>query len=238
MPFNVANFNSAISKSSIAHTSQFEGFIVGGPGSYSRSGKIRPDVLSRFGVENGMRFRIESVNLPGRTLTTLDQNYNGPPRAIPFRFNVMPVSMSIILSKDMREREAFMKWQDFFVGHYRTGDGTGFPGFFDTRYYEEGIGRIQILQYSYPLADSKGKTSGAEYELQTIVTLHEAFPISVNDIQMAWSDEGYAKLQVEIRYRYATEFNKNFGSQADFNSTKDVKDYNRLIKDVPGAFGL
>ena len=86
--------------------------------------------------------------------------------------------------------------------------------------------------------EGEGETSGAEYELQTIVTLHEAFPISVNDIQMAWSDEGYAKLQVEIRYRYATEFNKNFGSQADFNNTKNVKDYNRLVKDVPGAFGL
>ena len=55
MPFNVAKFNSAINKSSIAHTSQFEGFIVGGPGSYSRSGKIRPDVLNRFGIENGIK---------------------------------------------------------------------------------------------------------------------------------------------------------------------------------------
>jgi hypothetical protein len=237
MPFNIADFNAAISKSSIAQTSHFEGMIVGGPGTYSKSGKIRPNALGRSGVESGMRFRIESVNLPGRTLVTLDQNYNGPVRALPYRFNVQPVSMSIILSKDMREREAFMKWQDFFIGHYRTGDGTGFPGFFDTRYYEEGIGRIQILQYSYPLADARGNTSGAEYELQTTVTLHEAFPISVNDIQMAWTDEGYAKLQVEIRYRYATELNKNFGSQADFNNNKNVKDYNIFVKNNPGSFG-
>lgn len=245
MPFNIAEFNSAISKSSIAHTSHFEGFIVGGPGTYSRSGQIRPNALGRSGVESGMRFRIESVNLPGRTLVTLDQNYNGPVRALPYRFNVQPVSMTIILSKDMREREAFMKWQDFFIGHYRTGDGTGFAGFFDTRYYDEGIGRIQILQYSYPLGDASGNTAGAEYELQTIVTLHEAFPISVNDIQMAWTDEGYAKLQVEIRYRYATEFNKNFGSQAEFRNNRSVErastatdqSVNQFIKDNPGAFG-
>jgi len=245
MPFNVAEFNSAIKKSSIAHTSHFEGFIVGGPGTYSRSGKIRPNALGRSGVELGMRFRIESVNLPGRTLVTLDQNYNGPVRALPYRFNVQPVSMTIILSKDMREREAFMKWQDFFIGHYRTGDGTGFAGLFDTRYYDEGIGRIQILQYSYPLADANGKTAGAKYELQTIVTLHEAFPITVNDIQMAWTDEGYAKLQVEIRYRYATEFNKNFGSQADFRNNRSVQraaateqTVNQFIQDNPGSFDL
>lgn len=245
MPFNIAEFNSAISKSSIAHTSHFEGFIVGGPGTYSRSGQIRPNALGRSGLEGGMRFRIESVNLPGRTLVTLDQNYNGPVRAIPYRFNVQPVSMTIILSKDMREREAFMKWQDFFIGHYRTGDATGFAGLFDTRYYDEGIGRIQILQYSYPLGDSSGNTAGSEYELQTTVTLHEAFPVAVNDIQMAWTDEGYAKLQVEIRYRYATEFNKNFGSQADFKANRSVQrastttnqTVNQFIQDNPGSFG-
>ncbi len=254
MPFNIAQFNSAISKSSIAHTSHFEGFIVGGPGTYSKSGRIQPNALGRSGLELGMRFRIESVNLPGRTLVTLDQNYNGPVRAIPYRFNVQPVSMSIILSKDMRERETFMKWQDFFIGHYRTGNGTGFPGFFDTRYYDEGIGRIQILQYSYPLGVVENsttpqaaasppsvRTTGAKYELQTIVTLHEAFPMTVNDIQMSWADEGYAKLQVEIRYRYATEFNKNFGSQAEFRNNRSVsaaavdKSTNQVIKDNPGS---
>ena len=240
MAFNIADFNAAISKSSIAHTSHFEGFIVGGPGTYSKSGKVPANVLSRFGVEDGMRFRIESLNMPGRQLVTLDQNYNGPVRALPYRFSTQPVSLSIILSKDMREREAFMKWQDFFVGHHRTSDGTTFPGFFDTRYYQDGIGTIQIRQYSYPLADpeGEGETSGAEYELQTYITLHEAFPISVNDIQMAWGDEGYAKLQVEIRYRYATEINKNFGSQANYNQSRQGSAVTQYFADNPGAGAL
>jgi hypothetical protein len=236
MAFNIVQFNAEISKSSIAHTSQFEGWIVGGPGTYSKSGKVPANVLSRFGVEAGMRFRIESLNMPGRQLVTLDQNYNGPVRAMPFRFTTQPVSLSIILSKDMREREAFMKWQDFFVGHHRTSNGTTFAGFFDTRYYQDGIGRIEIRQYSYPLADAEGNTSGAKYELQTYITLHEAFPIAVNDIQMAWSDEGYAKLQVEIRYRYATEINKNFGSQGQYNQSKQSATATEFIKNNPGAF--
>jgi len=238
MPFNIAEFNAEISKSSIAHTSQFEGWIVGGPGTYSKSGKVPTNILSRFGVESGMRFRIESLNMPGRQLVTLDQNYNGPVRALPFRFTSQPVSLSIILSKDMREREAFMKLQDFFVGHHRTSNGTTFAGFFDTRYYQDGIGMIQIRQYSYPLADAKGNTSGAEYELQTYITLHEAFPISVNDIQMAWSDEGYAKLQVEIRYRYATEINKNFGSQGQYNQSRQGSTVTQFFADNPGAGGI
>jgi hypothetical protein len=62
---------------------------------------------------------------------------------------------------------------------------------------------------------------------------------------MAWTDEGYAKLQVEIRYRYATEFNKNFGSQADFKANRGVQrastttnqTVNQFIQDNPGSFG-
>jgi hypothetical protein len=238
MPFNIAEFNAEISKSSIAHTSHFEGWIVGGPGTYSKSGKVPANILRRFGVEAGMRFRIESLNMPGRQLVTLDQNYNGPVRALPFRFTSQPVSLSIILSKDMREREAFMKWQDYFIGHSRTSNGTTFPGFFDTRYYQDGIGRIEIRQYSYPLGDAEGNTTGAKFELQTYITLHEAFPISVNDIQMAWTDEGYAKLQVEIRYRYATEINKNFGSQANYNQSRQGSAVTQYFADNPGAGGI
>ena len=116
MPFNIADFNSEIARSGIASTSQFEAWIIGGPGSrYGISG-----ILEDIGMSEGMRFRIESVNMPGRQLVTLDQNYYGPVRRIPYRFNNQPVTLSVILSKDMRERETFMKWQDYFVGHYRT----------------------------------------------------------------------------------------------------------------------
>jgi hypothetical protein len=114
MPFNIEDFNANLSQGGIASTSHFEAWILGGPGSHSNRGSFS-NILNRYGLEGGMRFRIESLNLPGRTLTTLDQNYNGPVRKIPYRFTQQPVSFSIILSKDMREREVFMKWQDFHV---------------------------------------------------------------------------------------------------------------------------
>lgn len=235
MPFNIAEFNANISRGSIAQTSQFEGWILGGPGTYSKSGKVQAGILNRYGLEEGMRFRIESVNLPGRTLVTTDQNYHGPVRALPYRFNVQNVSLTIILSKDMREREVFMKWQDFFVGHYRTNyNNASVAAPFDTRYYQDGIGRIQVRQYSYPLGDARGNTNGSEYELQNIITLEEAYPIGVNDIQMSWGDEGYAKLQVEIRYRYATEYNKNFGGTNHFDTNRAGRNVTNFVKDNPG----
>ena len=219
MPFNITNFNAEVAKTGIASTSQFEAVITSGPFSYSNSnGPISPlsQVLGKFGLDQGMRFRIESLNLPGRTLTTLDQNYHGPARAIPYRFTQQPVSMTIILSRDMRERELFMRWQDFFVGHYRTNIfRQTSSSMFDTKYYQDGIGTIKILQYSIPIPGIPRSENDAEnrgdpannYQLQTEILLEEAYPISVHDIAMSWGDEGYGKLQVEIKYLHSIELN-------------------------------
>jgi hypothetical protein len=158
-----------------------------------------------------MQFRIESLNIPGRTLTTFDQNYHGPARAIPYRYSQQPVSFSIILSKDMREREVFMRWQDFLVGHNRSNhERSNIVAPFDAKYYQDGIGTIKIVQYSYPIIDRFSQGPGQEYKIHTEIVLHEAYPIAVNDIQMAWGDEGYGKLQVEMRYFYTTEINNTF----------------------------
>jgi hypothetical protein len=231
MAFNVAEFNADIAKSSIAHTSHFEGWILAGPGSYSPRSGIPGNVLRGSGLDNGMRFRIESLNMPGRTLTTLDQNYHGPVRSMPYRFTQQPVTLTIILSKDMREREVFMRWQDFFVGNSRNNiNQQAITSPFDTRYYQDGIGIIQINQYSY-----SNRRSYNEYELQTEITLNEAYPSSINDINMSWGDDGYARLQVEIRYRYSTENNRGWNASGSSAQEKTAKDVSTFFKDFPGA---
>lgn len=223
MPFNVKDFTSKISKSGIAYTSHFEAMILGGPGSYNRTGAVS-NVLQKYGLDEGMRFRIESLNMPGRNLQTIDQQYHGPVRAMPFRFTQQPVTFSVILSKDMREREIFMRWQDFFVGHYRTNyDRTVVRAPFDTKYYQDGIGTIKIVQYSYPV---EGASSKEPFVPHNEIILEEAYPISVNDIQMSWGDDGYGKLQVEMRYRYSREFNKTFADR----SLADRDRVNRVIR--------
>ena len=58
------------------------------------------------------------------------------------------------------------------------------------------------------------------------ITLEEAYPVSVNDIQMSWGDEGYGKMQIEMNYRYSIEHNRNFGSSDLFTMDKN----NRMKK--------
>jgi hypothetical protein len=214
MPFNIANFNSEIAQSGIASPSFFEARILNAPRAVTAM------------MRQGMAFRIESVNLPGRTLTTLDQNYHGPVRKIPYRFSHGAVTFSVILSRDMREREAFMKWQDFFVGHYRTTQNALPNSPFDTQYYDDGVGEIQIVQYSYPIPPAgktqpEAKTKDApKYVESYVLTLHEAYPSNINDISMSWSDDGYAKLSVEIQYRYASELHRTFASSFESEAGK------------------
>ena len=94
---------------------------------------------------------------------------------------------------------------------------------FDTKYYDDAIGQMEIRQYSYPLIPSPNRPDSKEYaetqktpgttasqatekyQLQNVIVLYEAYPVTVNEVQMSWGDEGYGKLMVEMRYHYYTE---------------------------------
>jgi hypothetical protein len=209
MAFNIAEFNARVGQSGIASTSNFVAFISSGP--------KNTNILNQVGMEDGMRFRIESVNMPGRNMATLDQSYNGPVRQIPYRAVYTPVTFTVIMSRDMREREVFMRWQDYFLNHYRTNTTRGnYDGMFYTKYYDDGVGSMRIIQFAL---DQGG------FKVATEVELIEAFPISVNDIQMSWGDEGYGRLQVEMRYRYTIEKNNYNPNSNAYNLNKSIADY-------------
>lgn len=226
MPFGVNEFSAEIAKNGVARTSNFL-VEIGAPGGLLIDTKSMP-------------LRIEQVSIPSRTLTTFAQNYYGPPREIPYRYTSAPVSLTILLSEDMREREFFMQWQDLFVGKRRNEKSLP-EGIYDCGYFKESVGSVTIKQYgespssqgrnrsSSLLGDIKDAaeafgvntsailnplgfdifgTSGKDnLNLKNIYTIKliEAYPITVNEIQMNWNDDAFAKLQVEMRYTYVTE---------------------------------
>jgi len=228
MAFGINQFASEIGKSGVAKTSDF---VV----------EITAPTRAFSSVAQSMMLRIEQVSIPSRTLTTFQQNYYGPPRDIPYRFVSSPITLTILLSEDMREREFFMQWQDLFIGTRRVAETPSSDAIYDCGYFKDCVGTVNIKQYgtspgfqgrsqgSSLFGDIKdaaeafgfntsailnplgfnifGSASGGKQdpkELYTI-TLVEAFPITVNEIQMNWADDQIAKLQVEIRYTYMTE---------------------------------
>ncbi len=169
MPFGINKFSSEIGRTGVAKTSDFIVEISA------------PMSLRYIGIAQSMPLRIEQVSIPARSLITFQQNYYGPPREIPYRFLSAPVSLTILLSEDMREREFFMQWQDLFVGTSRIKETPSKTGIYDCGYFKDCIGSVTIKQYgSSP--GFQGRGGGKSSLFGDIKDAAEAFGINTSAI--------------------------------------------------------
>lgn len=184
MPFNVNNLVSSINKTGVAKTSHFEVQITGAGDST---------------LEESMMSRIDTVELPGRSLMTAEHKFTnyGPLNKVPYGGQTYgDLTISIIMSEDMREKEYFEVWQNSIVntGAFEIGstrrDLYGYSlSKFNTKYFDDYLGTVTIRQY------------GSAGDLRSIYTLKEVYPIIINPVSMSWSDDNVAKLNVTFAYR-------------------------------------
>jgi len=139
--FNVSEFSSEIGKRGVAKPSYFSVLLN------------LPPAIRGFFDSAFLPFRIERASLPNRTLMTIDQRYHGPVRHIPYAFMHQPMDLRIVLSDNMVEREVLMTWQDLAVssggraGYRRGGSRSRGVGIFDSTFYDEVTGSVDILQF-------------------------------------------------------------------------------------------
>jgi len=184
MPFNVNEMVSSINKSGIAKASDFEVQISNGV----------------FGSERDLMLRADSVNLPGRTITTTEHKFTnyGPINKVPYSQIYGDLTVTFLLSEDMREKDYFERWQNAMVntGAYEYGG----DGRFNTKYFNDYAGTILVRQY------------GANKTLRTIHKLVQAYPILIGEVSMDWNSAEATKLTVTFAYKnyeYVTEDNSN-----------------------------
>lgn len=202
MTFNVQNIVSSLNKQGVAKTSHFE-----------------VQLTSPFGSsdERDMMYRADAAELPGRTMTTVDgykpSNY-GPMTKIAYGQLYADITVTFLLSEDLREKEYFEIWQNSMVNTGAFEESGGRAGYanskFNPNYYDNYVGSMVIRQY------------GSGGELRTIHTFNEVMPTIMQPIQMNWNDDGMAKLTVTFAYRnYKVAFNKSqqprFGSKFGFS---------------------
>ena len=200
--FNVQNMVSSLNKSGIAKSDHFEVMITGPVGGAEDS--------------RDLTVRADTVDIPGRNFGVVDHKFTnvGPINRIPTMQTYTDVTVSFLLSEDIREKEYFEVWQDkimdtgaFEVTGGREGNNlsVGDVNFnteysntrFMHKYFDKYIGRVEIRQY------------GSGGNLASIHTLNEAYPIAVAPIGMNWGDDQPAKLAVTFAYRnYRVIFNK------------------------------
>lgn len=134
--FGIDKFAAEINRSGVARPAYF--YVMISPPPYLFKG----DMAQYFPL------RVQSVNMPGRSINTFQRQIIGPPRSMPSGFTTLPVSIEILLSDDMRERQFFMNWQDKMVGWSRGSGGAEAPNMYDIGYYDDAIGTIEIFQFA------------------------------------------------------------------------------------------
>jgi hypothetical protein len=142
----------------------------------------------QFGVPNGLysylnigrnlAFRCERAELPGRTLSTFDRKIYGPVEKHPYLMTYNDLNFTFIVSDTMEEKAFFDAWLEL-INPQDT---------YNMKYKTDYVTDVIINQYT--LQD----------ENLLSITLLDAFPISVNQLDLDWSSDGYHKLSVTFAY--------------------------------------
>lgn len=139
-----------------------------------------PVVLLPF-VKTSRRlsFRCQTADLPGRTLATTERKIGtAPARKIPYHSTYNESNLTFLVSDDMSEKILFESWL-------------------------EAINPTTTYNFNYP-ANYVADIIITQYDLQNKpsyqVVLEDAYPITVNQLDLDWSNEGAHKLSVVFAY--------------------------------------
>ena len=128
-----------------------------------------------------LAMRVESAELPGKTITTSESRLYGPIRKIPYNLGFIDTTFTFMCSdKFIVEKRFFDKWANYIIDQDT----------FDAEYYDSLVGNINLQ-----LLDNHNQVM---YEVEYI----EAFPINVSAINVGYGQmNDYAKFSVTFSYR-------------------------------------
>jgi hypothetical protein len=125
-----------------------------------------------------LTYRCENAQLPGRTFDTLDQRTYGPIEKHPYLTTYTDLDLTFIVDGDMNEKYFFDSWLEYINPHSTNNYG----------YKEDYTTELIINQYDL--------SNYMTYSVRII----DAYPLSVNQLDLDWSSDGYHKLSVTFAY--------------------------------------
>ena len=127
-----------------------------------------------------LTYRCENAQLPGRTFATTEQKTYGPVEKHPYLTTYNDIDLTFIVDDDMQEKLFFDAWLNYINPTYN----------YNLRYKENYATTVTINQYS------------VSNELTYSINLFDAYPISMNQLDLDWNTEGYHKISVTFAYTY------------------------------------
>jgi hypothetical protein len=125
-------------------------------------------------------YRCENAQLPGRTFATTEQKTYGPIEKFPYLTTYNDIDLTFIVDDDMQQKILFDAWLNFINPLYNN----------HIRYKQEYATILTINQYDV--------TNKLTYS----INLYDAYPVSINQMDLDWSGDGYHKLNVTFAYTY------------------------------------
>ena len=107
--FDIDSFASNVSKQGVLIPNRYVLEIVSPPAGVAEVDAIRQ-----------LAFRVNTVELPGKSLSTTEVKYYGPFRKSPYAMTYEDLNFTVMLSDDARERNFFSNWMDM-IYDYNTG---------------------------------------------------------------------------------------------------------------------
>lgn len=130
-------------------------------------------------VAKNLTYRCEMTQLPGRTFATTEQRIGSNPiEKYPYLTTYNDIDMAFVVTDSMQEKIFFDTWLELINPSSN----------FNYQYKSNYATTININQY-----DVANKLSYS-------VTLFDAYPISVNQLDLDWSSDGYHKLMVTFAF--------------------------------------
>lgn len=127
-----------------------------------------------------LNYRCESAQLPGRTFATTEQKTYGPVEKTPYLNTYTDIDLTFIVDDDMQQKVFFDAWMSYINPMYN----------YNMRYKGDYSTVITINQYD------------VNNQLSYSVNLYDAYPISMNQMDLDWSSDGNHKLIVTFAYTY------------------------------------
>jgi hypothetical protein len=128
-----------------------------------------------------LNYRCENASLPGRSLMTLDQKIgSNPVEKYPYLTTYNDIDLTFIVDDDMSQKIFFDAWLNFINPTYN----------YNFRYKGDYSTVITVNQYDM--------TNQISYS----VNLYDAYPVSMNQMDLDWSADGYHKLSISFAYTY------------------------------------
>jgi hypothetical protein len=127
-----------------------------------------------------LNYRCENANLPGRTFATVEQKTYGPIEKYPTLTSFTDIDLTFIVDDNMDQKVFFDAWLNYINPQYNN----------NFRYKSDYSTIITINQYDV--------TNNLTYS----INLYDAYPISINQMDLDWSGDGFHKLTVTFAYTY------------------------------------